>query len=57
MPALHPPLTLRAVADLNVEPPHERAHHGQVFLILRRHTGHFDRAAAKSGHAAVTGAA
>ena len=44
--ALHPPLTLRAVADLDVEAPHDRAHHGQFFLILRRHAGHFDRAAA-----------
>ena len=46
MLALHPPLTLRAVADLDVEAPHDRAHHGQFFLILRRHAGHFDRAAA-----------
>ena len=46
MVALHPPLTLRAVADLDVEAPHDRAHHGQFFLILRRHAGHFDRAAA-----------
>ena len=46
MAALHPPLTLRAVADLDVEAPHDRAHHGQLFLILRRHAGHFDRAAA-----------
>ena len=44
--ALHPPLTLRAVADLDVEAPHDWAHHGQLFLILRRHAGHFDRAAA-----------
>ena len=44
--ALHPPLTLRAVADLDVEAPHDRAHLGQFFLILRRHAGHFDRAAA-----------
>ena len=44
--ALHPPLTLRAVADLDVEAPHDRAHHGQFFLVLRRHAGHFDRAAA-----------
>ena len=44
--ALHPPLTLRAVADLDVEAPHHRAHHGQFFLILRRHAGHCDRAAA-----------
>ena len=44
--APHPPLTLRAVADLDVEAPHHRAHHGQLFLILRRHAGHFDRAAA-----------
>ena len=46
MPALHPPLTLRAVADLNVEAPHERTHRRQFFLILRRHAGHVDRATA-----------
>ena len=46
MAALHPPLTLRAVADLDVEAPHHRAHHGQFFLILRRHARHLDRAAA-----------
>ena len=46
MVALHPPLTLRAVADLDVEAAHDRAHHGQLFLILRRHAGHLDRAAA-----------
>ena len=34
------------MADLDVEAPHDRAHHGQFFLILRRHAGHFDRAAA-----------
>ena len=34
------------MADLDVEAPHDRAHHGQLFLILRRHAGHFDRAAA-----------
>ena len=44
--ALHPPLTTRAVADLDVEAAHDRAHHRQLFLILRRHAGHFDRAAA-----------
>ena len=44
--ALHPPLTLRAVADLDVEAPYDRAHHGQFFLILRRHARHLDRAAA-----------
>ena len=37
MAALHPPLTLRAVADLDVEAPNHRAHDGQFFLILRRH--------------------
>ena len=46
MAALQPPLTLRAVANLNVEAPHDQAHHGQLFLVLRRHAGHFDRAAA-----------
>ena len=44
--ALHPPPTLRAVADLDVEAPHHRAHHRQVFLVLRRYAGHFDRTAA-----------
>ena len=44
--ALHPPLTLRAVADLDVEAPNHRAHDGQFFLILRRHARHLDRAAA-----------
>ena len=44
--ALHPPLTLRTVADLDVEAPHDRPYHGQFFLILRRHAGTFDRAAA-----------
>ena len=38
--------TLRAVADLDVEAAHQRAHRGKVFLILRRRAGHFDRAAA-----------
>ena len=46
VPALHPPLTPRAVADLDGEAPHNRAHHGQVFLILRRLASHCDRAAA-----------
>ena len=44
--ALHPSPALRAVADLDVEPAHDRAHLGQFFLILRRHAGHLDRAAA-----------
>ena len=44
--ALHPSLTLRAAADLDVEAAHDRAHHGQFFLILRRHAGHCDRATA-----------
>ena len=46
MAALDPPPTLRAVADLDVEAAHQRAHRGEVFLILRRCAGHFDRAAA-----------
>ena len=46
MAALHTPLTLRAVADLDVKTTHEGARLGQFFLILRRHAGHFDRAAA-----------
>ena len=44
--ALDTPPTLRAVADLDVEAAHQRAHRGEVFLILRRRAGHFDRAAA-----------
>ena len=46
VPALHAPLTLRAVAHLDVEAPHEGTHLRQVFLILRRHTVQRDRAAA-----------
>ena len=46
MAALDTPPTLRAVADLDVEAAHQRAHRGEVFLILRRRAGHFDRAAA-----------
>ena len=44
--ALDTPPTLRAVADLDVEAAHQRAHRGEVFLRLRRRAGHFDRAAA-----------
>ena len=44
--ALDTPPTLRAVADLDVEAAHQRAHRGKVFLILRRRAGHFDRDAA-----------
>ena len=46
MAALDTPPTLRAVADLDVEAAHLRAHRGGVFLILRRRAGHYDRAAA-----------
>ena len=46
MAALDTPPTLRAVADLDVEAAHQRAHRGKVFLILRRRPGHVDRAAA-----------
>ena len=45
MPALDAPSALRAVAHLDVEAAHERAHHGQVFLILRRDAGPVDDAA------------
>ena len=38
--------TLRAVADLDVEAPHDGAHHREIFLILRRHPGQLDGAAA-----------
>ena len=44
--ALHPPPALRAVPDLDIETPHKGAHLRQFFLILRRHPGHFNRAAA-----------
>ena len=33
VPALDTPPTLRAVADLDVEAVHQRAHRGKVFLI------------------------
>ena len=46
VPALHAPLTLRAMAHLDVEAPHEGTHLGQVFLVLRRPAGNLDRAAA-----------
>ena len=46
MPALHAPSTVRAMSDFDVEAPHQRTHRGQFFLILRRHAGHIDRAAA-----------
>ncbi len=46
MAALHPPPTLRAVADFDVEAAHHRTHRGKVLLVLRRRAGHFDRAAA-----------
>ena len=46
VPALDPPPTRRAVADLDVEAAHHWAHRGKVFLILCRRAGHFDRAAA-----------
>ena len=46
MAALDTPPTRRAVADLDVEAAHQRTHRGEVFLILRRRAGHFDRAAA-----------
>ena len=45
VPALDTPPTLRAMADLDVEAAHHWAHRRKVFLILRRRTGHFDRAA------------
>ena len=36
----------RAVADLDVEAPYDGAHHREIFLILRRHAGQLDGAAA-----------
>ena len=44
--ALHPPPTLRALANLNLEVPHDRFDLRQVLLVLRRHGGHLDLAAA-----------
>ena len=38
--------TLRAVADLDIEAAHDGTYHREVFLVLRRHAGHRDRAAA-----------
>ena len=46
MAALDATPTLRAVADLDVEAPHDGAHHREIFLILRRHPGQLDGAAA-----------
>ncbi len=46
MAALDATPTLRAVADLDVEAPHDGAHHREIFLILRRHAGQLDGAAA-----------
>ena len=46
MAALDAPPALRAVADLDVEAPHNGPHHREVFLILRRHALYCDRAAA-----------
>ena len=46
MAALDATPTLRAVADLDVEAPHDRAHHREIFLILRRYAGQLDGAAA-----------
>ena len=45
MTALDAPPALRAVADLNVEAPHNGPHHREVFLILRRDALYCDRAA------------
>ena len=46
MPTRNTTPTLRAVADLDGEAAHDGTHHREVFLVLRRHTGHPDRAAA-----------
>ena len=46
MAALDAPPALRAVADLDVEAPHNGPHHREVLLILRRDALHCDRAAA-----------
>ena len=46
--ALHAPPTPRAVADLKSKSPHDGAHPGEFFLILRGDAGHFDAAAAVS---------
>ena len=39
MTTLHPAPTLDAGADLHVELPHDRLHHGQIFLDLDRDAG------------------
>ena len=44
--ALDAPATESAVTDLDVEAPHDGAHHPEVFLVLRGHAGHHQRAAA-----------
>ena len=43
---LHAPTTVGAVANLDVEAPHDGAHHPEVFLVLRGHAGHHQRSAA-----------
>ena len=55
MPALHASPTPGAVTDLDVEAPNDRTHHRELFLILRRHTGHH-HLPPQSGHAAGAGA-
>ena len=44
--ALDAPATTRAVADLDVEPPHDGAHHPEIFLVLSGHAGRHHRATA-----------
>ena len=46
MPALDAPLTLRAVAHLDLEVPNDRLDLRELFLILRRHMALGDRPAA-----------
>ena len=46
MAALYPTPTLRALAHLDLEVPHDRFDLRQVLLVLRRHAGHLDLAAA-----------
>jgi hypothetical protein len=44
MTPLHTAPALRATADVHVEPPHDRADHREIFLILRGDAGLLDGA-------------
>ena len=45
MAALDTAPTPRTMTDLDVKASHERAHRREVFLVLRRHSGHHHGAA------------